>query len=124
MAIEVGIDCAAKAPFGSKVYTALLTQASTDAPTAVELENTFDVTPSFTRTGEGVYSLTMTGQFTANKTVCIIFNETTLAHGGASSMTFTRKDANDLTLSTYSDKYTTLADAELSATPIGIIVYA
>jgi hypothetical protein len=40
---------------GYKVYTALLSQSGTDAPTAIVLENTIGVSPAFIRDGAGSY---------------------------------------------------------------------
>ena len=51
-----------------KVYTALLSQTGTDAPTAVVLENTLGGVPVWTRYDEGKYRCTLSGTFTANKT--------------------------------------------------------
>lgn len=39
-----------------KVYTALLTQAGTDAPVAIILENTLGITLTWSRSGTGTYS--------------------------------------------------------------------
>lgn len=50
-----------------KVYTALLTQASTSDPVSTVLENTIG-TINITRSGTGSYSITSDGLFTLNKT--------------------------------------------------------
>lgn len=51
------------------VYTALLTQVSTDTPTAVILENTLGTSISFTYTSPGYYEIHAVGNiFLANKT--------------------------------------------------------
>ena len=50
-----------------KVYTALLTQTGTSAPTAIVLENTLGGTIVWTRTGIGVYRATLAGAFVINK---------------------------------------------------------
>lgn len=55
---------------GCKTYTAVLSQASTSAPTAAVLRNTLGGTPSWTYTGVGVYTAELDDVFTANKT-CI-----------------------------------------------------
>lgn len=52
-----------------KVYIALLTQSGTSAPTAVVLKNTLGGTVVWTRGGVGDYVATLTGAFTANKTI-------------------------------------------------------
>jgi len=51
-----------------KVYRALLTQASTDDPTATVLENTLGGEVVWTRPAGGRYDATLAGAFTANKT--------------------------------------------------------
>lgn len=51
-----------------KVYTALLTQSGTSAPTAIVLENTLGVDVSFTYFLAGNYFINATGAFTGNKT--------------------------------------------------------
>jgi hypothetical protein len=58
---------------GYKVYTALLTQSGTDAPTAIELENTIgEIT--FNYISIGTYSVTISSLFTADKTISFISN--------------------------------------------------
>jgi hypothetical protein len=46
----------------------LLSQSGTSAPTAIVLENTLGVTPTFTYNNAGDYTIDCTGCFTANKT--------------------------------------------------------
>ncbi len=53
------------------VYTALLTQTGTDAPTAVVLENTLGGTVVWSYDSVGTYIATLAGVFTANKTFMI-----------------------------------------------------
>jgi hypothetical protein len=56
---------------GYKVYTALLTQADEDAPTAIELENTIgEITFSYANIGQ--YYIISDDLFTTNKTFAII----------------------------------------------------
>jgi len=57
-----------------KRYVALLSQAGTDAPVATVLENTLGGTVVWGYTGVGIYSATLTGAFTENKTVVRISN--------------------------------------------------
>ncbi len=52
-----------------KVYTALLTQTGTGAPTATVLENTLGGTVVWARTSTGDYTGTLSGAFTTGKTV-------------------------------------------------------
>ena len=54
------------------VYTALLTQASTDDPVPTVLENTLGGTVVWTRSGVGLYLATLSGAFTSNKTFFIV----------------------------------------------------
>lgn len=63
-----------------KVYTALLTQTATSAPTAVVLENTLGGVPVWTRTGAGIYRCTLAGAFTDLKTIAFV-TETSSANG-------------------------------------------
>lgn len=56
------------------VYTALLTQSGTSAPTATVLENTLGGTVVWTRSSTGIYLGTLSGVFTNNKTSVSITN--------------------------------------------------
>jgi len=62
-----------------KIYRALITQSSTDAPTVVVLQNELSAAVVWTRDSEGVYYGTLTGAFTENKTfgVCHVASPTT-----------------------------------------------
>jgi hypothetical protein len=51
-----------------KKYVAILNQTGTNAPTAVILENTLSGTPTLSRDSAGNYRITLTGEFTNNKT--------------------------------------------------------
>ncbi len=55
---------------GIKVYSALLTQTSTNAPVATILQNTLAGTPVWTRSAQGIYLATLSGAFPLNKTGC------------------------------------------------------
>jgi len=59
---------------GYKVYTALLTQTGTSAPTAIVLENTLGGTVVWGRNVTGVYYATLIGAFTINKTALFVTN--------------------------------------------------
>jgi len=50
-----------------KVYTALLNQTGTNAPTAIVLKNTLGGTPTFLYYGIGEYSMKLVGAFTDGK---------------------------------------------------------
>lgn len=52
---------------GYLVYTALLSQSGTDAPTAVVLANTLGGTVVWTRGGQGSFAATLAGAFPVNK---------------------------------------------------------
>lgn len=54
-----------------KVYTALLTQTGTSAPTATILENTLGGTVTLSRTGSGAYKLTLPSAVTPTKVGCL-----------------------------------------------------
>ena len=55
-----------------KVYTALLSQSGTNAPTAVVLENTLGGTVVWTRNSTGLYTGTLAGVFTVDKTLTLM----------------------------------------------------
>ncbi|MHC0441003.1 beta strand repeat-containing protein [Flavobacterium sp. 3-210] len=57
---------------GFKAYAGYITQSSTSAPTMTVMENTIG-SIVWTRTGAGVYEGTLSGAFTANKTM-VLFN--------------------------------------------------
>jgi hypothetical protein len=67
-------------PAGTKMYTALLSQSGTDAPVATVLMNTLGGTVVWARTGVGVYTATLAGAFTENKT--FLPNVSILSDGG------------------------------------------
>lgn len=77
-------------------YVALLTQSGVAVPTAVVLENTLGGTPTLGRPNIGEYTITLTGAFTANKTVLFI----TPRDGETFGARWT--DANTITIVTYS----------------------
>jgi hypothetical protein len=57
---------------GIKTYKANLTQTGTSAPTATVFINTLSGTPTFSYVGVGSYELTLTAEFTNNKTYVIM----------------------------------------------------
>jgi hypothetical protein len=57
-----------------KVYSALVSQTSTNDPTGTVLHSTFDSTLTWTRSYSGRYTLTSTGEFTSGK-VFVIFSQ-------------------------------------------------
>lgn len=104
-------------PRNHKVYTALLTQTSTSAPTAVVLENTIgDITWGYT--SAGVYTATLTGAFPAATTFVtpilgVVEGEVNLE----GVLRAVRTSDNVITV------YTDATNALLSATPIEIRTY-
>ena len=58
-----------------KVYKALLTQSGTNAPVATVLVNTLSGTPVWSRVSIGYYKLTLSSEFTTNKTYYPPFGE-------------------------------------------------
>lgn len=88
-----------------KEYEATIAQSGTGAPTATIMRNTLGVTPTWGYTSTGIYTLTATGKFTANKTTISINGATiptsatviSFINGvrtSADVLTFTTKNAN------------------------------
>lgn len=99
-----------------KVYSALLSQSGTSAPTATVLENTIG-SLVWSRTSTGYYKATLTGAFTLNKTLVFVG-----ADDPENSYGSRRIDANELLLKT-TDSTNTFADDILYFTSIEIRVY-
>lgn len=97
------------------VYTALMSQSGTSAPTATILENTLGGSISWAYDSEGQYIGTLTGAFTNNKTA-VIFNNPL---GFTASY---RSSINTITILTYDESFT-LADDMLNNTFLEIRVY-
>ena len=57
---------------GYKSYHNAPSQTGTSAPTSNEFKNDFGGTPSWSYVGPGRYDLTITGAFTANKTIALL----------------------------------------------------
>jgi len=69
-AVNAGIAAATASVRPYKVYSALIAQSGTSAPTVLVLENTTGGTVSYTYNAAGDYTATITGaSFTANKTM-------------------------------------------------------
>lgn len=64
-----------------KIYTALLKQFSTNAPTSKILHNTLGGIPTYTRDGVGSYYIELTGAFPENKVFTIIGGDAKFASG-------------------------------------------
>lgn len=104
------------------VYTALLTQSGTSAPTATILKNTLGVTPTFTYTTNGDYDITTSvDTFTANKTwvVCATGNQSDPAKTVPVLCSWT--DVRTIRITTFPGGAGD--DGYLVATPIEIRVY-
>lgn len=110
---------AAVAPY--KSYTITLSQGGTSAPTIVDtFQNTLSGAIVWARTGVGVYTGTLTGAFTANKT---FFQHSNSASTGASPNYYIlqRTSANIVTLQ--SSVGSTPTDGIINAMSIEIRVY-
>jgi hypothetical protein len=59
----------------------LLSQSGTSAPTAVVLENTLGVVPTYGYSFSGIYTVNSTDLFTTNKTACIVSNSFDVPNG-------------------------------------------
>lgn len=110
-----------------KVYVALLTQASTQAPTAAVLKNTIG-TIVWTRGTTGTYVGTLTGAFTVDKTipgVASVVEEL----GSGNFVQIVQTSANVITIYTgtaatlVGGVLSILADGLLTKYPISISVY-
>jgi len=99
-----------------KVYTALLSQSGTSAPTATVLENTLGGTIVWIRVNPGLYSGTLTGTFTADKTILLNNNPV----GGVFTNIFS--SVNTITIQTRNSSNAQTDDG-LSNTSIEIRVY-
>lgn len=114
-ALKTYVDSKDSRPY--KVYTALLSQSGTDAPTASVLENTLGVTISWTYIGVGNYRGTATGNvFTTNKSTSFI--SLTFA-GNVNSLPFS---TSEIVVNTYSTTFISTNNL-LYKTPIEIRVY-
>jgi len=103
-----------------KVYTALLSQSGTSAPTATVLENTLGGTVVWTRDAVGVYRGTLTGAFNQTKTVFF-----TVSNYKDSGVLMQQASSNDVTIGTFTTTSTpfTAADSIMGSLPIEIRVY-
>jgi hypothetical protein len=81
-----------------KVYSALLTQTGTAAPTVSILENTLGGTVVLARTGVGSYTASLTGAFTLDKTACLAQKQASGSVDGF--LHISRTDNNTVTIVT------------------------
>lgn len=120
-----------------KVYTALVSQSDTDAPTSIILENTFGQTPTWSRADAGQYILSFTGSpLTENKTTPppptinssdkVLFNRLITKDGsgfsGQEGYLMYKRSTNEIYLRSLSDA-DTFSDNILENTLIEIRVY-
>jgi hypothetical protein len=120
-----------------KVYTALVSQSGTDAPTAVILENTFGQIPTWSRDFAGQYALIFTGDpLTENKTIPppptinssdkVLFNRLITKDGsgfGSQEGYFIYQRNTDIMYIRSLSDVETFSDDILENTPIEIRVY-
>jgi len=83
----------------TKVIKLLATQSGTSAPTFTVLRNDTDETPTGGYTATGIYTLTMTGQFTASKTLILAGNNYIASLGTFNAV---RTDTDTITMTTTS----------------------
>lgn len=107
----------------NKYFNFLATQAGGAEPTATTVRNTTGLgTPAFARSSAGIYTFTLVGAFTANKTIGIVSNNI----DGLNAYTIERTSADVMTIKTYvlsvdeGVLIETLTDGLLTATPISI----
>jgi len=82
-----------------KVYTAILTQTGTSAPTAIILENTLGGTITWSRSGVGLFIGTLTGAFTTSKT-CFLATLGIVPTSGGSIISITRTSMDTILIRT------------------------
>lgn len=109
----------------SKRYVANLTQSSTSAPVATELENDLGAAVVFARTSAGLFTATLTGAFTVGKTTVKFGTSIAVNSMGAIQAVLT--SANVITFTTLdyktSDDTSAPLDGMLTNTVIEIEVF-
>lgn len=107
-----------------KVYRALLTQSSTDAPVATVLENTLGGAVVWGYVAAGRYTATLAGAFTANKTFITAGNGANADGSLTGFLSTARNDSDSFNLrTTPNTDLLNNADDLLLATAIEILVY-
>jgi len=102
-------------------YVATLTQAGTASPVATLMENTIGGTPAWSYVGVGTYRLTITGQFTNNKTYVTVKP----MDGVYAVADAYRVDVNVIEVKTYNVVLTDVAnDIFYTPAPFEVRVYA
>ncbi|MFH6956775.1 hypothetical protein ACHRV1_05160 [Flavobacterium aquidurense] len=90
-----------------RVYTAIITQSSTNAPTAIVLENTIGSIPTFTRINTGIYSCNVNQVAGINKMIVFATN-----NSGALITSYVSLNNQEVIIKTYSNNV--LADSLLN----------
>ncbi len=107
-----------------KSYVALLTQTSTNAPTATVLENHFGIGATFSYNVAGNYRLHMAGQFTSSKTVIFVGSaDQGVVGGDFAQFIANRIDTDKIDLITIDVNGAGTTDGLLNDTSIEIRVY-
>ena len=104
-----------------KVYSALLTQSGTDAPTAIVLENTLGGEIVWSRDSIGEYYGTLNGVFKINKVWGFVSNSSPSAQY-YSQLQIVNGDINSINVQCFNNT-TSSSDNVLLSTPIEIRVY-
>jgi len=105
---------------GVKVHRTLLTQSSTNAPSAVVLENSLGETVAWTRDSEGTYFGTLAGAFPENK--CFFLSQ--LNDPASGTISVSRVSDNVIAVQSVTPAATPLkADGLLNLASIQVLVY-
>lgn len=104
-----------------KVYTALLSQSGTSAPTATVLENTLGGTIVWSRSNTGQYIGTLTGAFTDQKTIIFVNRSNPAATAFDTNMAANVININTVGYTTFSNS--AYVDGQTNSASIEIRVY-
>lgn len=104
-----------------KVYTALLSQSGTSAPTATVLENTLGGSIVWTRNNIGQYVGTLTGAFTDQKTIIFVNRSNPAATAFDTNMAANVININTVGYTTFSNS--AYVDGQTNSASIEIRVY-
>jgi hypothetical protein len=104
-----------------RVYRVLVSQASTDDPTGILLENGLDEAPVFSRSDVGVYSITTGALFTSNKTFASPQYATIRIAANYTSVNVELNTTSAISIQTYINGVA--SDDVLDNFPIEILVY-
>jgi len=104
-----------------KVYTALISQTGTNAPTATVLENTLGGTIVWTRSNTGQYVGTLTGAFTDQKTIIFVNRSNPAATAFDTNMAANVININTVGYTTFSNS--AYVDGQTNSASIEIRVY-